>query len=748
MLALAVALSVPVALLIALALGSVAAEEAAQHQTLASRAFDEMERALSRFLEAEEARPIAHYAYFLDSSESAPPLRSPLSRLSDRPFVIGHFQIDPTGALYTPLRPRRGKQDANERPDPRTREAIAKLERLVPAALLSARARQGEKKANLRPKDFGATIALEEPARPAARLIARLEKLLESDSPEAPRSFEASASDDDLSQGFKLAAARVDKSAPEAVNPQAKKVNSLSLDEALDSLNVGQKMRERRNKRYSRERIYDDEAEETRELAMAEVGVRQERQAEPSKVRARAKSSLGVRASQQAARAPAERDAQREVGRRESRKGVLAAGAARHEGEGLLLDSRGVFEPEAPAPFAALDVLAAAAPSAAQATTTRIEIDPMVGHVAGHHYLLLSRTVLVGEHGYRQGLLIDRPKLGQWLRQRVISDSRLADVSTLRFGDEAREYRRGSLDRSSYLYRHHFAEPFDSLNATLALSPLAGGASARNIYALSALLAVVAAGGLFAVYRMIAVRVRFADRRSAFVSAVSHELKTPLTAIRMYGEMLRDGLVLSEDKRQEYYCTIHDESERLGRLINNVLEFSQLERGQRELNLIAGSIEEVVQEVVSNLAPHAERQGFTLSAEVDDDLPAVRFDRDALVQVLFNLADNAMKYARGAGPQRIRIGCYRADERGKRSPEGQRVVLEVRDFGPGVPRRHLSHLFEPFYRASASDEVVKGTGIGLALVRDLCDAMGAAVSASNVEAGGFRVLVDFRAAES
>ena len=179
-----------------------------------------------------------------------------------------------------------------------------------------------------------------------------------------------------------------------------------------------------------------------------------------------------------------------------------------------------------------------------------------------------------------------------------------------------------------------------------------------------------------------------------------------------------------------------------------MLEFSQLERGQRELNLVAGSVGEVVREVVSNLAPHAERQGFALSARVDDDLPSVRFDRDALVQVIFNLADNAMKYGRGAGPQRIEIGCHRADERGGRTPEGQRVMLEVRDFGPGVPRRHLSHLFEPFYRAAASNEVAKGTGIGLALVRDLCEAMGAGVTAHNIDEGGFRIQVDFRAAEA
>ena len=377
----------------------------------------------------------------------------------------------------------------------------------------------------------------------------------------------------------------------------------------------------------------------------------------------------------------------------------------------------------------------------------RIVIDPMMGHLADEGHLVLSRTVLVGNSGYRQGLLIDRRKLAEWLDDQVISGSRLGEVATLRFEDTQTRYHYAG-SSAGYLYRHHFAEPFAALQATLSLKPLAAVASTRNIYALSLVLAVVAAGGLFAVYRMIVVVVRYAERRSNFVAAVSHELKTPLTAIRMHGEMLRDGLVSSDEKRNEYYRTIHDESERLSRLINNVLEFSQLESGKRELNLVVGSLAEVVREFVANLGPHAERQGFTLSAQIADDLPPVRFDRDALVQVLFNLTDNAMKYARGAGPQAIEIGCHRADEHGERSSRGDRVMLEVRDFGPGVPSRHLSHLFEPFYRAASSDEVAKGTGIGMALVSDLCQAMGAAVTASNVEGGGFRVLVGFRTADT
>jgi two-component system phosphate regulon sensor histidine kinase PhoR len=91
---------------------------------------------------------------------------------------------------------------------------------------------------------------------------------------------------------------------------------------------------------------------------------------------------------------------------------------------------------------------------------------------------------------------------------------------------------------------------------------------------LSALLVVAVVVGLYALYRMVAVQVRFAERRGNFVAAVSHELKTPLTAIRLYAEMLRDGMIESDKKRSEYYSTITSETERLSRLINNVLELS------------------------------------------------------------------------------------------------------------------------------------------------------------------------------
>jgi signal transduction histidine kinase len=199
--------------------------------------------------------------------------------------------------------------------------------------------------------------------------------------------------------------------------------------------------------------------------------------------------------------------------------------------------------------------------------------------------------------------------------------------------------------------------------------------------------------------------------------------------------MLRDGMVPSTEKRNEYYRHITAESERLSRLINNVLELSRLEKGNRDFVLVTGTLAPVVREVAELLRPHVEEQGFELALDVDDDLPTVRFERDALMQVLWNLVDNAVKYARDATSKRIALVCHEQD-RG--------VAVSVRDFGPGVATRHLNRVFDSFYRGE--NELTrrsKGTGLGLALVRGLSERMGATVHASNPPQGGFEVRILF-----
>lgn len=385
--------------------------------------------------------------------------------------------------------------------------------------------------------------------------------------------------------------------------------------------------------------------------------------------------------------------------------------------------------------IAILSVCAAARAASAQPEPFRV-------------YQTEPRSVVVertSESGARhEGFVIDEAALVQTLQRRVLEQQglgNLAHVTAVQHGAASNRYSvtRGWSELPAYSFRHRFAEPFSALQARLDLAPLDDERTFGLVYTLTAALALAVVIGLYALYRMVAVQLRFAERRNNFVAAVSHELKTPLTAIRMYSEMLRDGMVEQEDKKNEYYATITAETERLSRLINNVLELSRIERRERQIALSVGDVAQVAHDVVEAFRPHAEREGFRVSFERAADLPQVRFERDALTQVLFNLLDNALKYSARAEQRAISVRCEPAPERG--------VCLVVSDLGPGVLPDQLTLIFEPFYRGQNElTRTQKGTGIGLSLVRGLVARMHGSVQARNL-APGFEVRVTLPAAE-
>jgi signal transduction histidine kinase len=319
-----------------------------------------------------------------------------------------------------------------------------------------------------------------------------------------------------------------------------------------------------------------------------------------------------------------------------------------------------------------------------------------------------------------EGSLVDVPQLLAALHARVLGQRGLGEVAQLSVAGAAS-------DGGAYGFDYAFSEPFGAVRARLSLAPLDDAGERDLLIALAVGLAAALALGLFALYRMAAVQLQFAERRSNFVSAVSHELKTPLTAIRMYGEILRDGLVDDAQKQVEYYGLIASESERLSRLVDNVLELARIERGERALELTRGDIGPTVREAVAVLSAHAVERGFSLTLEESSPLPPVRFHPDALKQIVFNLVDNALKYARDAADRRVEVVCAT-------SPSG--VILRVRDRGPGLPAAELARIFEPFYRAGAElTRKHEGVGLGLALVKRLVDAMGGEVSAASAQPG-------------
>lgn len=356
-----------------------------------------------------------------------------------------------------------------------------------------------------------------------------------------------------------------------------------------------------------------------------------------------------------------------------------------------------------------------------------LRLEPMVGRRIDSSRMMLYRTVQVGPSSYRQGLVLEIETLVEWLGQRVLGAG-IRDVRVLPAGAAS-----PGLDFD--IFKHQFAEPFGPIEALVVVPPPRDGVL-RSATWLGALLLAAVSLGLAALYAMVAVALRYAERRNDFVSAVTHELKTPLTAIRLYGEMLRDGMVADEKKRRRYYETIISEGERLSRLVENVLELARLERREPVLVAVRGDVAAALREAVSIFALQAQKDGFELVLELEPHLPPARFERDALIQILFNLIDNALKYSRDAETKRVEVSA-------RLLPEDQgKVAICVADHGPGVAPKLLRQIFEPFWRGGSElTRRTKGTGIGLALVCSLVERMGGSVVARNRAGKGLEVEV-------
>ena len=243
-------------------------------------------------------------------------------------------------------------------------------------------------------------------------------------------------------------------------------------------------------------------------------------------------------------------------------------------------------------------------------------------------------------------------------------------------------------------------------------------------------LAVIVALATF--WRNMYEQVQLSRKKDDFISAVSHELRTPLTSIRMYTEMLEKDWVKTEDKRKEYYVTMRQESERLSRLIENVLDFSRIQRGKKRYEFTLGDVNECVGDVVQMMRPYAERAGFTLLQEFTVVEPFT-FDRDAVVQIVINLLDNALKYAKQAQDRHIIVRTQKQKDY---------VVIEVEDHGPGIARSQQKKIFEAFYRCGdESTRRTTGTGLGLALVKRFAEAHHGFVEITGAKPNGalFRV---------
>ncbi len=196
------------------------------------------------------------------------------------------------------------------------------------------------------------------------------------------------------------------------------------------------------------------------------------------------------------------------------------------------------------------------------------------------------------------------------------------------------------------------------------------------------------------------------EMKSQFVSTISHELRTPLTSMREAVTIVLSGEAGRINKDQAQFLEIAKRNiERLGRLINDVLDFQRLDAGKMTFNMQPGALDRTIEDAYHTMQPFASKRGVHLSLEVEPNLPSIVFDGDRIVQVVTNLMSNAIKFTPEGGDMRVSV-----------HREGDYLLIRVSDTGLGIPREALPRVFERFYRVRRPGKEIKGTGLGLAIV--------------------------------
>jgi signal transduction histidine kinase len=226
------------------------------------------------------------------------------------------------------------------------------------------------------------------------------------------------------------------------------------------------------------------------------------------------------------------------------------------------------------------------------------------------------------------------------------------------------------------------------------------------------LLAGILLFGLILTNRTIAHELELSKMKSDFVSTISHEFKSPLSSIRQLAEMLQSGRVPSENRRQEYYDVLVEQSERLTLLIDNILDFAKIEEGRKKFDFQLLDIGSLLQQIVSVIQDQVRHKDFVIQLEIEKPLPIIQADKESVTQAITNLIDNAVKYSGEA--RKIIVRAF---------AEEQYLIITVKDFGIGIKKEEIDKIFERFYRGG--DELtrtVKGSGLGLTLVKQIVEA--------------------------
>jgi signal transduction histidine kinase len=320
----------------------------------------------------------------------------------------------------------------------------------------------------------------------------------------------------------------------------------------------------------------------------------------------------------------------------------------------------------------------------------------------GTSSLVAVRHVETPDGDLSQGFVVDRSAMTSWLASRA--GDAVAELRTTTSGTSGDSH---AAEIAPGWYLDVAANPRALADAAAAASRIAAGFLIRFV-----IVGVIALLAAALVVVLVSRAERLARERSQFAAAAAHELRTPLAGLQLYGDMLADGLG-DPTKMRDYARRMSEEASRLGRVVSNVLGFSQLERGNLSVEVRDGNLGAALCELAERAQPALDRAGAVLELDVPPELSA-RYDRDALARIVGNLLDNAEKYGRDAEDRTIGLAARET---------GDHVEVVVTDHGPGVAPAARGKLFRAFARGVSTDGPA-GLGLGLALSQSLARAMG------------------------
>ncbi len=676
------ALVVPTVILVYQAFGQLKWEAFHQHQQLAREMAQRIDRQFNDLIEREERRSFSDYSFLnVTGSEGSPFLqRSPLSGFpieSDIPGLLGYFQVDAKNQLATPTVPQSNASgygisslELHERQT---------LEKQIRDILHQNRLVKKEDKRPVTVASSPSPVVSIEQLKSPVEGETTPEAVFESNEPQFS-SLDSSLASEQGQQVFDLLKTKK-KSARGGFELDSRssrgRVDELKLE---DSYAVEEKQKAKKS---------------------AEQKIRINRQ--PRKETAVLPESLGQLSE------PVD-------------KGAIGVSDQETEGSSLLERQQAI-----------------------RIHTFETEVDPLeFSLLDSGHFVLFRRVWREGER-YIQGMLLDPKIMLDRSIDTMYRASLLSSMSNLIVayqGDVVEVYRpragrdymsSTSVVENERLYQSRLAAPFADIELIFTLSRLPVGAGGKVIVWVSLIIAIVLIGGFIMLYRLAARQIALGRQQQDFVSAVSHELKTPITSIRMYGEMLREGWA-DESRKKSYYDFIFHESERLSRLINNILHLARMTRNDQKPDCKNLSIAAILTGLRAKLATQLESAGFQLQVECSEQVKVqvLDIDEDWLTQVFINLIDNAIKFSAAAENKTVSLEC--------RLLQDGRIQFSVRDYGPGVNKAQMKRIFKLFYRSEneLTRETV-GTGIGLALVQQLVAGMSGEVDVVNCDPG-----VEFR----